>query len=39
MDTVSNLNNCFGNISLVDLIQIENYQDKIVASFILMKII
>ena len=30
---VYNLNNCFGDISLVDLIQIENYKDK-VASFI-----
>ncbi len=30
---VYNLNNCFGNISLVELIQIENYQDQ-VASFI-----
>ena len=30
---VYNLNNCFGNISLVDLIQLEGFQDKI-ASFI-----
>ena len=30
---VYNLNNCFGNITLVDLVQLENYQDK-VASFI-----
>ena len=30
-NTVSNLNDFFGNISLVDLIQIENYQDKIAA--------
>ena len=31
-EIVYNLNNCFGDISLVDLIQIENYKDK-VASF------
>ena len=30
---VYNLNNCFGNISLVELIQMEDYQDQ-VASFI-----
>jgi len=30
---VYNLNNCFGNISLVELIQMEDYQDQI-ASFI-----
>jgi len=30
---IYNLNNCFGNISLVQLIQIDNYQDQ-VASFI-----
>ena len=30
---VYNLNNCFGNISLVDLIQLEDYQDH-VANFI-----
>ena len=30
---VYNLNNCFGDISLVELIQIDNYQEKI-ASFI-----
>tara|TARA_B100001540_G_C15739024_1_gene611321 strand:+ start:29 stop:1006 length:978 start_codon:yes stop_codon:yes gene_type:complete len=30
---VYNLNNCFGDICLIDLIQIENYQDK-VANFI-----
>ena len=28
---VSNLNDFFGNISLVDLIQIENFQEKIAA--------
>ena len=31
--SVYNLNNCFGNISLVDLIQLEDYQDQ-VANFI-----
>jgi fumarylacetoacetate (FAA) hydrolase len=31
--SVYNLNNCFGNISLVDLIQLEDYQDH-VANFI-----
>ena len=30
---VYNLNNCFGNISLIELIQLEKYQDQ-VASFI-----
>jgi fumarylacetoacetate (FAA) hydrolase len=33
---VYNLNNCFGNISLVELIQIEDYKDQ-VASFIINK--
>ena len=28
---VYNLNNCFGNISIIELIQIEDYQDKIAA--------
>ena len=36
---VYNLNNCFGDISLVDLIQIENYKDKSSPFLFVMKIV